>query len=39
MRRRQPKEMLQEAMAHFEVVADDGSGDPSDLKTIDATCP
>jgi len=26
MRRRQPKQVLQEAMAHFEVVADYGSG-------------
>ena len=38
MRRRQPKQMLEEAMAHFEVVADYGSGDLSDQKTIDAIC-
>ena len=38
MRRRQPKQVLQEAMAHFEVVADSGSGDLSDQKTIDAIC-
>ena len=25
-------------MAHFEVVADYGSGDPSDQKAIDAIC-
>ena len=30
--------MLQEAMAHFEVVSDYGSGDLSDQKTIDAIC-
>jgi uncharacterized protein with HEPN domain len=29
-------QVLQEAMAHFEVVADYGSGDLSDQKTIDA---
>lgn len=38
MRRRQPRQMLQEAMAHFEVVAEYGSGDLSDQKTIDAIC-
>ena len=38
MTRRQPKQVLQEAMAHFEVVADYGSGDLSDQKTIDAIC-
>ena len=38
MRRRQPTQVLQEAMAHFEVVADYGSGDLSDQKTIDAIC-
>ena len=38
MRRRQPRQVLQEAMAHFEVVADYGSGDLSDQKTIDAIC-
>ena len=38
MRRRQPKQVLQEAMAHFEVVADYGSGDLTDQKTIDAIC-
>ena len=38
MRRRLPKQMLQEALAHFEVVADYGSGDLSDQKTIDAIC-
>ena len=38
MRRKQPKQVLEEAMAHFEVVADYGSGDLSDQKTIDAIC-
>jgi uncharacterized protein with HEPN domain len=38
VRRKQPKLVLQEAMAHFEVVADYGSGDLSDQKTIDAIC-
>ena len=38
MRRRQPKRVLQEALAHFEVVAEYGSGDLSDQKTIDAIC-
>ena len=38
MRHRQPKQVLQEAMTHFEVVADYGSGDLSDQKTIDAIC-
>ena len=38
MRRKQPTQVLQEAMAHFEVVADYGSGDLSDQKTIDAIC-
>lgn len=38
MRRRQPKQVLQEAMAPFEVVADSGSGDLSDQETIDAIC-
>jgi hypothetical protein len=38
VRRRQPKQVLQEAMAHFEVVADYGSGELSDQKTIDAIC-
>jgi hypothetical protein len=38
MRRKLPKQALQEAMAHFEVVADYGSGDLSDQKTIDAIC-
>jgi hypothetical protein len=30
--------VLQEALAHFEVVAEYGSGDLSDQKTIDAIC-
>jgi len=38
VRRKKPKQVLQEAMAHFEVVADYGSGDLSDQKTIDAIC-
>ena len=38
MRRRQPKQVLHEAMVHFEIVADCGSGDLSDQKTIDAIC-
>ena len=38
MRRNQPKQVLEEAMAHFEVVADYGLGDLSDQKTIDAIC-
>ena len=38
MRRKQPKQVLEEAMAHFEVVADYGLGDLSDQKTIDAIC-
>ena len=38
MRRREPTQVLQEAMAHFEVVVDYGSGDLSDQKTIDAIC-
>jgi len=38
VRRRQPKQVLEEALAHFEVVADYGSGDLSDQKTIDAIC-
>jgi hypothetical protein len=38
VRRRQPKQMLQQAKAHFEVVADYGSGDMSDPKTVDAIC-
>lgn len=38
MRRKQPKQVLLEAMAHFEVVADYGLGDLSDQKTIDAIC-
>jgi hypothetical protein len=38
VRRNQPKQVLEEAMAHFEVVADYGLGDLSDQKTIDAIC-
>lgn len=38
MRRRLPKQLLQEALAHFEVVAEYGTGDLSDQKTIDAIC-
>lgn len=38
MRRREPTQVLQEAVAHFEVVSDYGSGDLSDQKTIDAIC-
>ncbi len=38
MRRKQPKQVLLEAMAHFEVVDDYGLGDLSDQKTIDAIC-
>jgi len=30
--------MLEEALTHFEVVADYGTGGPSDQKTIDAIC-
>jgi uncharacterized protein with HEPN domain len=36
--RRQSQQVLQEVMAHFEVVAGHGSGDLSDQKTIDAIC-
>ena len=38
MRRQEPTQVLQEAMAHFEVVSDYGSGDLSDQKTFDAIC-
>jgi len=38
VRRRQPKPVLQEALAHFEVVAKYGSGDLADQKTVDAIC-
>lgn len=38
MRRRQPKLVLEEALAHFEVVAAYGSGDLADQKTVDAIC-
>jgi predicted nucleotidyltransferase len=38
VRRRLPKQTLQEALAQFEVVADYGAGDLSDQKTIDAIC-
>ena len=38
MRRRPPQQLLQEALAHFEVVADYGTGDLSDQKTVDAIC-
>ena len=38
MRRKEPKQVLQEALAHFKVVADYGAGDLSDQKTIDAIC-
>lgn len=38
MRRRQPKLVLEEALAHFEVVAEYGSGDLADQKTVDAIC-
>jgi hypothetical protein len=38
VRRKQQKQVLQEAMAHFEVGADYGLGDLSDQKTIDAIC-
>lgn len=38
MRRRLPKQMLHEALSHFQVVADYGMGDLSDQKTIDAIC-
>ncbi|MFC7490209.1 MULTISPECIES: DUF86 domain-containing protein [unclassified Knoellia] len=30
--------MLEEALAHFEVVAEYGSGDLADQKTVDAIC-
>ena len=38
MRRRLPQQMLEEALTLFEVVADYGTGGPSDQKTIDAIC-
>ncbi|KGN40804.1 HepT-like ribonuclease domain-containing protein [Knoellia aerolata] len=38
MRRRQPKLVLEEALAHFEVVAEYGSGEVADQKTVDAIC-
>jgi uncharacterized protein with HEPN domain len=38
VRRKQSKQVLPEAMAPFEVVADYGSGDLSDQKTINAVC-
>ena len=38
MRRRKPKLVLEEALAHFEVVAEYGSGDLADQKTVDAIC-
>ena len=38
MRRRLAKQMLAEALAHFEVVAEYGEGDLTDQKTVDAIC-
>ncbi len=38
MRRLLAKQMLQEAVAHFEVVVEYGEGDLTDQKTIDAIC-
>ena len=38
MRRRLAKQMLQEALAHFEGVAEYGEGDLTDHKTVDAIC-
>lgn len=38
MRRRLAEQMLQEVVAHFEVVAEYGEGDLTDQKTVDAIC-
>ena len=40
MRRRLAKQILEEAVAHFEVevVAEYGEGDLTDQKTVDAIC-
>ena len=38
MRRRLAEQMLQEAVAHFEVVAEYGEADLTDQKTVDAIC-
>lgn len=38
MRRRQPEQVLREALAHLELVAEYGQGDLTDQKTIDAIC-
>lgn len=38
MRRQLPHRVLEEALAHFEVVAEYGAGDLTDQMAIDATC-
>lgn len=38
MRRQLPHMVLEEALAHFEVVAEYGAGDLTDQMAIDATC-
>lgn len=38
MRTRPSRQILQEALVHFDVVASYGAGDVSDQKTIDAIC-